>query len=163
GDFSPVVDRMIQSCQGVSFWIGDKHAGKTGDHDREGVVLVDFPRGSKLATELVDVVVKRAHGRKLAGDRFAVTIDKDTFEIMAIGDLFAFSDDDASLTKTVDVLAGKGRALADKAIPGGPPASDLFFFAALGTSLLDDVKQAAVTALLPTDTTCLALNIRQVR
>jgi hypothetical protein len=66
------------------------------------------------------------------------------------------------LARAVAVLEGKAPALTDKALPGGSGSRGVFFFAALGNKILDDIKSSADSKLLKTDITSLALEIGEV-
>jgi hypothetical protein len=148
----PLVEALVQSARGVSFWIskGDTGAfivelsdGKTFD-----ALLSKLPhRTGRVAGQVT---------RALDGD----SDGKPDATTAVVGNLLVVADDPKSLTRTLQVVSGKARSL--RKLPAGSTGRGVFFFAALGDKLLDRVRKQARSQALQVDMTAMTIEVSEV-
>jgi hypothetical protein len=152
-ELRPVVDYLIDGARGLSFWIGKNDSGalvlEVADGKKLGLLLDKLPHKGELT--LAGVKVRR------------LAFDGDDSLVGRVGDLVVLCDDQASMTRTLQALTGKGKTLAGRPLPAGARDPGVFFFAALDDQLLERVKQAASSATLKADLTSLAISVGEVK
>jgi hypothetical protein len=140
---------MLDSAQAVTFWMAED----------TGAVIVKLS-STALVKPLLDQMPHKTvnvGGKKV--ERY--TAPDDHAKIALVGDLLVVSGDEPSITRTVQVLTGKGKALAKGRVVA-PSANGVFFFASLGDKLLDKVKKAAESQTLKVDMTALTVDVAEV-
>lgn len=154
----PIVDGMLDNARAVTVWLQD--APKRGLHgsDTDEALVIEFPPGSQQPARLVETFAKLTEAKQVGG-RY-VHIDKDSeIDFVATGNLVVLADRGPILDKALAVIAGKAPQMTEKMLPGGAPPHGVFAVVALGSRILDQVKQSANSALLKTDITSLAIDV----
>lgn len=153
-----MVDAVLDTSAGLTIWLQDAKGGH-GQDDNDEALLLDFPAGSPQPARLVQTFALMTHATQAHG-RYT---SKDGKVVFAVdGSRIVLADRAAILDKALAVLHGKAPAMTAKMLPGGAPPRGVFLLVALGTSVLDQVKQSANSALLKTDITSLAVNVGEV-
>lgn len=140
----PIAKALIDSAQGVSFWVGE---GETG------AAVIELSSSQAIAA-LLDKLPHR--NVTIAGKSVRKMTDDDAMWAL-VGDLIIISSDERSMKRTLDVVTGKAKGMAKGKVP--KVAGGVFFLAALGDKLLDKVKKAADSQTLKVDMTAMTISI----
>lgn len=150
----PLATYLLSGTRGVSFWLG---ANDTG------AVLIEVTDGKKVRAMLdkvPSVGTLTLAGTQVRRYDFGPRPGKNGL-LAQVGNVFVLSDDERSMSRSLEALAGKKQPPRNKLFAGARDAG-VFFFATLDDKRLDQVKQVASSAMLKADLTALSIRLGEV-
>ena len=150
-ELRPLMMQLLGSARGVTFWMAKK------DH---GAIQVQTSAAAAVQTLLGGLpgttITRGGHRiRKLQVDGEPVFVGQ-------AGDTVVFSDKIGSVQRSLQTIAGKAKGLAPSSVLARAASQGVFFFAALGGPLLDDIKKEASSRTLQIDMRSLVIDAREV-
>lgn len=152
---------LIDTVQGVSFWITKSDAGavlvQVPDARRIQALLDKLPRRGPVRVAGLNAYRYKLNGKSGHGGK------GDDSLIAAVGNTFVLSDNEASLAKAINAASRRGRTLAStRTVIDGALERGVFFFTSLNAKMLDKVKDAAQSQTLRINMSGLTVNVGEV-
>jgi hypothetical protein len=158
----PMLQALLNTSQGVSFWVTSADTG---------AALIQVPDGRRIQA-LLDRLPSK--GQLKVGGYIARKLDlsdakggltgKDETLAVVVGNVLIVTGNQKSLARAIDAASGRGKNLAaTHGVPEGARERGVFFFTALNHKLLDEIKDAAQSTTLRVNMTSLTVHVGEVR
>ena len=149
-ELRPLVMQLVGSARGVTFWMAKKDHGAI--HVQTGAAAAV----QSLLAGLPGSTITRG-GHRIR----TLQIDGDPVFVGQAGDTIVLSDKIGSVQRSLQTIAGKAKGLAPSSALARAAGRGVFFFAALGGPLLDDIKKEASSRTMQIDMRSLVIDARE--
>lgn len=148
-----LVIALVKSARGVSFWMQDTD---------NGAIYVETSAPAEIQRLMAALPARGA--RTIAGKRVQVVVhDKKDVLLVMLGNTVVFTQRPEIMRRSIQAIGGTIKSVASSNKLPRATARGVFFFAALGGSVLDNIKKGASSTMMQVDMRSLLIDAAETR